>query len=211
LFVESTAAHWDAVYGSKAPVEQSWFEADPAASLRLIEEWASPTSGVVDVGAGASTLVDRLLVDGFEDVTLVDVSRRVLEAVRERLGPAARAVKFVASDVLSWEPGRRFGVWHDRAVFHFLTDGADRDRYVAQASDAVSEEGVVVLATFADDGPEMCSGLPVCRYTPQQLREVFVAFDMMHAERVEHVTPWGVKQPFTYVVMRHRSMRTTSP
>ena len=204
-----TAGHWDGVFEANALDEVSWFQAVPATSVRLLERWAPPGASVVDVGAGASTLVDLLLRDGWEDVTLVDVSEAALAKVGERLGAGPDGVPdgvtFVTADVRSWEPGRSFDAWHDRASFHFLVDPVDRDRYVATAGRAVAPGGVVVLATFAADGPTRCSGLPTSRYGTADLVAVFApAFELLHAEREEHTTPSGAVQPFSWVVLRRR-------
>lgn len=197
-----TATHWDGVFRTKPADGVSWYQAEPATSLRLLRAYAPPPAAVVDVGAGAGTLPDRLLAGGWTDVTLLDVSASALDLVRGRLGDA---VSYVVSDVAAWRPERTYGAWHDRAVFHFVTDPATRDAYAAVAAAAVAPGGVAVVATFATDGPESCSGLPVCRYDADALAAAFGdAFAPEHAEREEHVTPWGAVQPFTWVVLRRR-------
>jgi ubiquinone/menaquinone biosynthesis C-methylase UbiE len=165
---------------------------------------ASPPGGsVIDVGAGASTLADTLVDSGWTDVTVLDVSRTALAVVRERLGERQRSVSFVVADVLSWQPGRTFDAWHDRAVFHFLIRPDQREKYVATASRAVRPGGVLVLGTFAADGPTQCSGLPTARYDADALAAAFApGFTLEHSEREEHVTPGGAVQPFTWVVLR---------
>jgi SAM-dependent methyltransferase len=148
-------------------------------------------------------LVDRLLDDGYRDLTLVDVSVRALDAVRSRLGDRAAPVSFVHADVLDWMPGREFDVWHDRAVFHFLTDERDRAAYVERAGAAVRPAGTLIIATFAADGPTQCSGLPVRRHAPADLAHTFgPAFVLEASEREEHVTPAAVIQPFSWAVLR---------
>ncbi len=132
----------------------------------------------------------------------MDICGGTLDAVRGRLGTARAAVQFVERDVLSCEPDRTFDVWHDRALFHFLTSAVERRRYVSVASRVVSEQGVIVLATFAEDGPEHCSGLLVNRYSSEKLAQEFASLSLVHSERVEHVTPGGGVQPFTYAVLR---------
>jgi len=177
----------------------------PATSVRLLGDWASPTGSVIDVGAGASTLVDLLLDAGRGDVSVLDISEAALMKVRDRLGGRSGAVTFVAADVRSWQPDRTCDAWHDRAVFHFLVDPADRDRYVAMVTRALAPGGVVVLATFAADGPTQCSGLPTGRYDPADLVRAFgPGFELLHAEREEHATPPGAIQPFSWVVLRRR-------
>lgn len=160
---------------------------------------------MIDIGAGASTLVDALLDIGWEDVTVLDISETALTKVGNRLGQRAKAVTFVAADVRSWQPTRTFDAWHDRAVFHFLVEPADRDHYVAMATEAVPPGGVALLATFAADGPTECSGLPTSRYDTDQLVRAFgPSFALEHAERELHTTPFGTIQPFTWVVLRRR-------
>ena len=195
--------HWDGVYGSKDTREVSWFQPSAAVSARLVRR--QPGS-VVDVGAGASVLVDELLAAGRSDLTLLDVSGAALAETRRRLGPRADEVAFVVGDVLDWDPGRTFDCWHDRAVFHFLTDPARQQRYVATAARAVRPGGVVVLGTFGPDGPTSCSGLPTARWAAEDLAGAFGdPFSLEHAETEAHYTPWGSEQQFTWVVLRHMS------
>jgi trans-aconitate methyltransferase len=199
----SRQEHWNTIYRAKAPNEVSWFQARPETSLRLLSSVASPSSGVIDVGGGTSTLIDVLLDAGWRDVTVLDVSPEALEAVRARLGQRRHAVSLVAADVLLWQPERSYDVWHDRAVFHFLVDLAERERYVATASSAVAPGGAVVLGAFAADGPTHCSGLPTARYAADELAHAFApAFQLTHHEREGHITPDGTVQPFTWVVLR---------
>ena len=201
--MKDAAEHWDAIYSTKASNEVSWFQATPTTSLRLLERWASPAGSVLDVGSGASTLVESLLDAGWADVTVLDISRKALNEVRNRLGRRATEVFFVTADVRFWQPHRTFDAWHDRAVFHFLVEPADRDRYVAATTQAVAPGGVVVLGTFAADGPTQCSGLPTARYDTDGLAGAFgPAFVLEHAEREEHTTPAGAEQPFSWVVLR---------
>lgn len=195
-----TAAHWDAVYSSKAADEVSWFQREPEVSLRLLQAALDGRPGrVVDVGAGASVLGDRLVATGWQ-VTLLDVSAEALAGARARLGDGAT---YVVADVLDWDPTEPVDAWHDRAVFHFLTDAADRSRYTALATRAVRTGGVVVLGAFAEDGPEQCSGLPTTRWSAAGLAAAFGAgWSLERSEREEHTTPWGAVQPFTWVVLR---------
>lgn len=192
--------HWDEVYATKDVEAVSWFQPTPEVSLRLIE--LVPGS-VVDVGAGASTLVDSLLAQGRTDVTVLDVSAEALEVTRRRLGDRGSEASFVAADVLRWEPGRTFDCWHDRAVFHFLTAPEQQSSYVRTASRAIAPGGGLVLGTFAPDGPEQCSGLPTARYDAAGLAAVFGDdFVLEHAETEVHHTPWGSDQSFTWVLLR---------
>jgi SAM-dependent methyltransferase len=196
--------HWEHVYATRSSTEASWYQREPTASLRCIEAIApGPSASVIDIGAGTSTLVDRLLADGFTDLTVLDISRHALDEVAARLGKDSNRVRVVCHDVLTWEPDRRYDVWHDRAVFHFLTERAARDRYVELAARAVRSGGALVLATFAPDGPEQCSGLPVSRYAPRDLEDVFAEhFTLIEHDREDHVTPSGAVQPFSWIVLR---------
>ena len=154
--------HWESIYSASPFSQVSWYEREPATSLRLIEEIAAgPSAAVIDIGAGASSLVDRLLAGGFRDVTVLDISRRALDEVRRRLGERALPVTFIVQDVLRWAPDRQYDIWHDRAVFHFLTEPSEREAYVDLAARSIRSGGVLVVATFAADGPTHCSGLPV--------------------------------------------------
>jgi hypothetical protein len=195
--------HWEGIYATRHSTDVSWYERDPATSLRLIERVAAkPSAAVVDVGAGASFLVDGLVARGFIDLTVLDISGHVLSEVHERLGRSAEAVTFLQQDLLTWTPVRQYDIWHDRAVFHFLTAATDRDRYVELAASAIRSGGSLVLGTFALDGPIQCSRLDVARYSAQDLAETFSAsFALTHREREEHVTPRGAIQPFTWVVL----------
>ena len=169
----------------------------------MIEAIASgPTAAIVDVGAGASLLVDDLLANGFTDLTVLDISENALSEVRQRLGEGRQRLAFVHYDVLTWKPDRQYDIWHDRAVFHFLTEPADRRRYVEIAASTTPSGGCLVLATFADDGPGQCSGLAVSRYSAEDLADAFSpSLSLATHEREEHVTPHGVVQPFTWVAL----------
>jgi hypothetical protein len=197
------ARHWDEVYGSRGETGVSWFQPAPALSLELIEVLGIPRdAAVIDVGGGASSLVDRLVDQGFGDISVLDVSHAALEATRQRL-VGGTPINFLEEDVLTWQPHRRFGLWHDRAAFHFLVDGDDRGRYLATLRSAIQLGGAVIIATFALDGPEFCSGLRVTRYSAGSLESVLgSSFVVVETRREEHTTPGGELQPFTWVAAR---------
>lgn len=199
--------HWEHVYESKRPDEVSWFQPQPVRSLELLEA-AGVSSGaaVIDVGGGDSTLVDALLSRGFGDLTVLDVSGAALERARLRLGDRAAGVTWIEADVTHAElPTAAYDVWHDRAVFHFLTDPVERARYVALAARAVRPGGTLIVATFAPDGPTRCSGLEVARYDADGLaREFAEGFVLATGLADVHRTPAGGEQRFTYASLRRR-------
>lgn len=191
--------HWDNRYATIGDANVSWFQSEPTTSLELIGGIARPGASVVDVGGGASRLVDHLLQDGFRDITVVDLSAQALHAARERVGDAP--VTWTVSDVREWQPVRTFNVWHDRAAYHFLTDPDDQQAYWDLARDSVDTGGHVIIATFADDGPETCSGLPVVRYSQRQLEAAMgEGFATLRSEREAHMTPTGGTQSFIWLL-----------
>jgi len=197
-------SHWEAIYGKKRPEEVSWYQPEATLSLELIRAVASLESAIVDVGGGASTLVDGLLRAGYRQLTILDLSVSALSAAQRRLGASASLVSWREGDVLTTDLGvAPIDVWHDRAVFHFLTDVTDRERYIAQVRRAVRVGGHVLVATFAEDGPSRCSGLEVARYSPQGLHGAFGSdFRLIASRREEHLTPRGARQAFTYCLCR---------
>jgi ubiquinone/menaquinone biosynthesis C-methylase UbiE len=204
---ESRRVHWETVYASKGETEVSWFQENPVASLELIAEaGAAPLSAIIDVGGGASRLVDALVEKGFRDVTVLDVSEAALAAARARLGERSRSVRWVVADVTKWRPeAAAFDLWHDRAAFHFLTDAGDRTAYVTRMTRAVKPGGHAIIATFALDGPERCSGLPVQRYDGRSVGEAIGdRFELIRTRLEVHTTPWGAKQSFQFSLFRFR-------
>jgi len=198
--------HWDTVYQTRTPTEVSWHQDNPARSRDLIRRSGiSRSAPIVDVGGGASRLVDYLLADGFTNVTVVDVSAAALQYARQRLGPAAERVTWVETDIMTFSPGRRFKLWHDRAVFHFLTEAAERQRYLTALRAGLAPRGHVVMATFGPGGPERCSGLPVRRYSAATLAAEFGGFVLVEEEQELHVTPAGTGQQFQYCWLRREA------
>jgi ubiquinone/menaquinone biosynthesis C-methylase UbiE len=194
-------AHWETIYQTKRPDQVSWFQREAGMSLAFIRRIAPDTrAATIDVGGGASTLIDGLLAAGYRELCVLDVSPSALAETQRRVGSTGAAVTWLTADVLQAElPPSGFDVWHDRAVFHFLIEASDRARYVAQARRAVRPGGHVLVAAFADDGPTQCSGLPVVRYTAGALHQEFGAdFRLVESAREEHVTPSGAKQAFVY-------------
>jgi 2-polyprenyl-3-methyl-5-hydroxy-6-metoxy-1,4-benzoquinol methylase len=194
-------AHWENVYSTKGENEVSWFQESPAISLDLIKAaGATPDSAIVDIGGGASRLVDRLLKDGFRSVAVLDLSQAALKAARGRIGGDGDKVEWIASDVTTWTPSRRYDIWHDRAAFHFLTDADDRKAYVDRLRTALRPGGQAIIGTFALDGPEKCSGLPVQRYDAASLlRTLGPDFALAEVRTETHTTPWRSTQSFQFV------------
>jgi len=200
--------HWDGVYGARSEDALTWFEAMPAVSLDLVREHLQPGEPFIDIGAGASRLVDALLDEGFSPLTVLDLSAAALAVSRQRLGSKADDVLWIEADITAWQPERDYSVWHDRAVFHFLTGAEDRAGYARALSAALRPGGIAIIATFADDGPEMCSGLPVVRYAPEGLAQELDRllpgrFEMLEARRHMHITPKGNRQSFQYSVFQN--------
>ncbi|HEY8676093.1 MAG TPA: class I SAM-dependent methyltransferase [Candidatus Dormibacteraeota bacterium] len=195
--------HWDAAYEGHGVAGVSWFQVAPTQSLAYVDRLQVPTDGpVVDIGGGAASLVDHLLERGFVDVSVLDVSRAALDAARQRVGAGA-PVSWLHEDLLIWRPERRYVLWHDRAVLHFLVKPEDRDRYLAALRSALVPGGAVIIATFAPDGPDHCSGLPVARYSEHDLAALLGnGFRIVDACCDEHTTPAGVHQPFTWIAAR---------
>ena len=192
--------HWEHAYETNPPDDVSWFQQEPALSLRLIAKTGVGTSdGVIDVGGGASVLVDHLLDAGFERVAVLDISGAALQHARQRLGPRAEKVTWFETDITAFRARRPFAVWHDRAVFHFLTAPADRQKYVESLQQGLTPGGHVIMATFAIDGPQKCSGLEVSCYDASALSaELGAGFALVEQADETHVTPWHTQQKFSY-------------
>jgi 2-polyprenyl-3-methyl-5-hydroxy-6-metoxy-1,4-benzoquinol methylase len=200
----SRQAHWNDAYAAKGEAGVSWFENAPSLSLELIRQaGAGPNSDIIDVGGGASRLVDVLLDGGLGRVTVLDIAPAAIEVAKARLGAAADAVEWIAADVTEWRPEHSYDIWHDRAAFHFLTEPEARQAYVERLDTALKPGGHAVIATFAPDGPERCSGLPVMRYDPAGLAEVLgLSFRLLDQRRHLHTTPWGSTQAFQFSLLK---------
>jgi SAM-dependent methyltransferase len=196
----SSQAHWDDVYAQKDEREVSWFQENPEPSLELIARaGTTPASAIIDIGGGASRLVDALLSRGFDNLTVLDLSETALAKARARLGAGAAKVRWIAADVTTWQPDSRYDVWHDRAAFHFLTEPAAQRAYVERLKLALRHGDHAIIATFALDGPEKCSGLPVARHSAKTIGALLGAeFALVDTLRHEHTTPWGSVQNFQF-------------
>jgi SAM-dependent methyltransferase len=197
-------SHWDGVYAQKAEDAVSWFQGSPGLSLSLIAyAGLAEADPIIDVGGGTSRLVDRLLAAGHQDVTVLDIAAAALQKSRERLGPKAERVRWLAADITRWRPTRRHALWHDRAVFHFLTQPVDRLAYRRALAAGLAAGGTLIIASFALDGPERCSSLPVQRYSPESLAaELGPGFRLLDSRAEDHLTPAGKSQRFQYSVFR---------
>lgn len=194
--------YWNERYADAGPTRVSWYQPEPEMSLALVDLLRVPTAApVIDVGGGASLLVDELLARGYGDLTVLDVSSTALEIARRRVGDAA-PVSWLCEDIMNWQPERPYALWHDRAVFHFLTDPGEQTRYLNIVRQALGHDAALVIATFAADGPEHCSGLPVARYDAGELERLLDDFTVVASRREEHITPSGAVQPFTWIAAR---------
>ncbi len=198
--------HWEKVYTTKSEREVSWFQETPAPSLELLALiGATRRSAVIDVGGGASRLVDCLVAQGYEDITVLDLSPAALAAAKARLADRADRIQWIAADVTTWAPSRTYDVWHDRAAFHFLVESADQAAYVERLRRALRRGGHAIIGTFALDGPQMCSGLPVARWDAASLGALLGPdFVLVDARPHEHLTPRGAKQRFQFATFRLR-------
>lgn len=204
-FWPMSGEHWERIYRTKEPTQFSWYQPEARLSLDLIRRVApDPATPIIDVGGGASTLVDGLLDAGYRDLTVLDVAPSALAIARQRLGDRAAGIRWVAADVLqAGLPAAGYAVWHDRAVFHFLTRRPDRAGYVAQTRHAVRPGGHVIVASFSPEGPPRCSGLEVARYSPEAMHAEFgEGFRLLDSVREDHHTPGGALQAFVYCLCR---------
>jgi len=203
----SDKLHWEHIYQTKALDQVSWYQTQPHESLNFIRRTSvEKTARIIDVGAGASNLVDCLLEEGFQDITVLDISSVALNSAQARLGSRAEAVKWIEDDITQCAlPESIYDVWHDRAVFHFLTNPQDRRKYVAAVNHSLKPGGHIIVASFALDGPTQCSGLDVMRYSPNSLHDEFGDnFDLKDSRRETHQTPFNTQQKFIYCYCRKR-------
>jgi SAM-dependent methyltransferase len=198
--------HWEGVYSAKSETGVSWFQRKPELSLALIREYASgKDASLVDIGGGASPLAGELLRAGWRDLSVLDISAAALEKAKANIGVEAPKVEWVVADITAWNPARRWNVWHDRAVFHFLTGHASQDAYIRALNAATEQGAIAIISGFAPDGPEKCSGLPVVRYDAKSLAaRLGESFELLEERREDHHTPGGSVQKFYYAVLRKR-------
>lgn len=197
---DSCKAHWEQVYTTRLPTDVSWYQLVPAQSLAFIRATGEPlTAPILDVGGGASTLVDHLLSSGYSDISVVDIAASALGHARARLGDLAARVTWLEADIMEFQSARAFSIWHDRAVFHFLTEGKDRERYLGVLRKSLRAGGHLILATFGPQGPTRCSGLEVQRYSEREISELLGQDFTLRMHRIEeHRTPMGGAQQFLH-------------
>jgi SAM-dependent methyltransferase len=203
---QSRLTYWENVHTGKPEDGVSWWQSVPGLSLDLVDQaHLDPSCAVIDVGAGWSTLVDHLVARGYTDLTAIDLSTTALTTVRDRLGEAGSRVRLQVADVLDLHPGRTYALWHDRAVFHFLTEADEREDYRASLLRCLAPNGWFVVATFGPAGPLTCSGLPIVRYSHEELAAEFADdFDVVATAGENHHTPWGTEQQFTALLLRRQ-------
>ncbi|MWD29324.1 methyltransferase domain-containing protein [Aquicoccus sp. SCR17] len=196
--------HWNEVYGSHGEEAVSWFQKEPQPGLELIERYGGGrAASVIDIGGGASQLADALWASGYRDLSILDISETALGRARKRLASSAEKVGFIVADVTTWNPARHWDVWHDRAVMHFLVSETGQAAYRRALLAATAPGSVAIIGTFAPDGPERCSGLPVRRWSADELSEFFAPeFSLVDRRRHRHETPGGVTQSFEFAVLR---------
>lgn len=199
---KTTQDHWDTVYKTKDPNQVSWTQEIPETSLDFIRSFGlTKTAKIIDIGGGDSKLVDYLLDEGFENITVLDISAQALDKAKKRLGYKAQKIHWVVSDITDFEPDTTFDVWHDRAAFHFLTTNDQIEKYLATARKSVS--GFLTIGTFSDKGPEKCSGLQIKQYSEEKLTSVLQnGFDKVKCITEDHITPFNTTQNFLFCSFR---------
>jgi len=202
---KSIKEHWQSIYTEKSPQEVSWYQQVPAISLDLIRRFSNKHSRIIDIGGGASVLIDHLLKAGYENLSVLDISCKALEHIKSRLSDQAHLIEWFDSDITEFSPPHSYDMWHDRAVFHFLTDKIARQLYVNVLKETVQSGAYVIIATFSKDGPHKCSGLEVVQYdNPSIMYELGEQFILLENQFEMHVTPSGKEQQFIYFVFQRK-------
>lgn len=198
--------HWENIYNTKDTQQVSWYQKVPETSLKLIDQLhTSKSDKIIEVGCGDSYLGDHLLQKGYTDITLLDISHSALNAIKKRLSNVPSRISYVCSDILNFEPQHKFTLWHDRAVFHFLTEKKDQEKYIDKAASCIISGGHLIVATFSDNGPDVCSKLKVQQYSETELQESFKNdFSVVECFSENHVTPSGDVQNFQFCIFKHK-------
>lgn len=202
---DSSKKHWETIYTEKSPLEVSWYQSQPTHSLKIIQELSNTHSSIIDVGGGASVLVDHLLKLGYTNLTVLDISRHALAHAQQRLGDQAGKVQWLEENITQFKALQRYDIWHDRAVFHFLTDPASRALYIEALKGSTKPGSYAMIATFAKDGPTKCSGLDIVQYDAESIQKEFADdFILLDTQAETHLTPGGKEQKFLYFVLRRK-------
>ncbi len=199
--------HWESVYSSKNFDAVSWYQPQATQSLSLINaSQIELSSAIIDVGGGASKLTDDLLSLGYNDLTVLDVSASALSCLKERLGNKAENVNWIVEDITQFQPTKKYKLWHDRAVFHFLTEQTDRTQYINHLKQALDNKGNLIISAFAINGPQKCSGLPIVQYNEDKMQATLgSSFQLIESRQETHITPWQSEQAFNYYWFKYNS------
>ena len=202
---DNTKQHWEKIYEEKDPREVSWFQVEPVISLKILKRISDNHDQIIDVGGGASVLVDHLLKLGYSKVAVLDISGKAIEHAKKRLRDLSDKVEWYEKDVTQFTPPHPYDVWHDRAVFHFLTDRQSRESYLNAVKSTIKSGGHVIIATFAKDGPKKCSGLDIVQYDSSSIQnELGDEFILLESQLENHITPSGNEQRFNYFIFRRK-------
>jgi len=195
--------HWENIYKNKNEDEVSWFQQIPSSSIKLIQSIGIDNPKIIDVGSGRSKLLKSLIDIGYNNLTYLDISEAALKKSKEFLEDQSNKVKWIAEDILNFEPKQKYDVWHDRAVFHFLTEQNQIKKYVDLVSKNISNDGYLIIGTFSENGPLKCSGLNVSRYSKKLIQETFIRnFDLKHTFHIDHITPFSTIQNFQFSLFK---------
>lgn len=202
---ESSKEHWEKIYSEKLPQEVSWYQSEPTISLQIIENIGDRNSRIIDVGAGESVLVDNLIDLGYLNISVLDISAKAIDLVKQRLKEKAKNIEWYEQDITQFIPLHTYDIWHDRAVFHFLTNQESRNAYIDVVKNSTKKESYVIIATFSKDGPQKCSGLDIVQYDDSTIQKEFGnQFELLASQTEKHMTPAGNEQQFIYFLFRRR-------
>ncbi|MBD0399957.1 class I SAM-dependent methyltransferase [Flammeovirga sp. EKP202] len=206
MFTFDKKKHWEKIYETKPLEKVSWYQSTPETSLNFVERsFLAPDDKIIDIGGGDSLLVDHLLAKGFQDLTVLDISEKALVRAKERLGSKAEQIKWIATDVCQFKSDSQYAFWHDRAAFHFLTDPQDIENYKRVVSQSIKTDGVMLIATFSEQGPTKCSGIPIQQYSTESLANVFEDdFELVNTQIIDHTTPFDTVQNFVFCCFRKK-------
>ena len=195
--------HWEHIYSTKQLNEVSWYQPTPETSLNFIKELNIPkTASIIDIGGGDSFLVDNLLELGYQNITVLDISKKAIERAKLRLGKQSKQIKWIEADASDFNPTENYDLWHDRAAFHFLTDENEIENYLKSAKKGIKKEGSMIIGTFSTDGPKKCSGIEITQYSEDSLPEIFSDFTKLNCQIIEHETPFNTIQHFTFCTFK---------